>query len=226
MVTESNTWETIYEEGRHINKYPWDIVVSFVYRNYPRNKQRNEVKIFEIGCGTGNNLWFAAREGFRVAGVDISPTAISYARNRFIQEGLEADLKVGRFSELQFDDNSFDIVLDRGAITCCSLVEATKAISEINRVLLPGGKLLLNPYSERHSSFMAGKIMEDGTTDLINDGTLIGVGKVYFYNKKEILGLFKKGWNILSLEHYELRDELNPKGLVHAEWRLIAEKII
>jgi len=59
-------WEQqIYGQGAHLNLYPFDVVVTFVFRNAPRDRPRSEVRIVEIGCGAGNNLWFAAREGFR-----------------------------------------------------------------------------------------------------------------------------------------------------------------
>ena len=45
--------------------YPFDNVVTFLFRNYPKDKQ-SEINILEVGCGGGNNLRFAAREGFNV----------------------------------------------------------------------------------------------------------------------------------------------------------------
>ena len=37
-------------------------------------------RILEVGCGMGNNLWFAAREGCRVSGLDAVESAIRFAR--------------------------------------------------------------------------------------------------------------------------------------------------
>jgi hypothetical protein len=72
-------WEQIYQSGRHANRYPWDAVVSFVFRHRPRDLTPADTSVVEIGCGTAPNLWFAAREGFRVAGVDASDAAITIA---------------------------------------------------------------------------------------------------------------------------------------------------
>lgn len=134
-------WEEIYNQGYSLNRYSWDNVVSFVYRYYPRHKPRNEIRILEVGCGSGSNLWFAAREGFQVAGIDGSTSAITYARNRFDEESLNGDFRLGDFTQLPFDSEYFDLVIDRCAITCCDISATKKAVEEVRRVLHPEGKI-------------------------------------------------------------------------------------
>ncbi len=86
-----NIWEKkIYGQGQHLNRYPFENVVTFICRNYPRDKERKEINVLEVGCGSGNNLWFAAREGFSVTGIDDSKSAINYAKERFKNENLES----------------------------------------------------------------------------------------------------------------------------------------
>jgi SAM-dependent methyltransferase len=217
-------WESIYSEGKALNRYPFDHVVSFIYRNYSHQKPRSETKIMEIGCGAGNNLWFAAREGFTVAGVDGSPSAIEFALKRFAEEGLKGDLRVADFISLPFGDNIYDFVIDRGALTCSGFSAARKTIAEVHRVLAPGGKFFFNPYSDRHSSFASGKPGPDGVTVDIMVGTTAGVGPICYYGKRDILAMLDKGWKILSLRHIEIMEELQPEYLLHAEWIVVAEK--
>ncbi len=217
-------WQEIYERGSALNRYPFDQVVSFIYRNYPRNKPKECTKILEIGCGAGNNLWFAAREGFSVTGVDGSPSAIDYARQRFKDENLTADLRVLDFSTLPFDDSSFDFVIDRAALTCSSTEEASKTISEIHRVLVPRGLFFFNPYSDHHSSFTSGTPGPGDITTNITGGTLTGIGPIRFYGKRDILNFFRSGWVVRSLRHVIFMEELSPAYSCHAEWILIAEK--
>jgi len=64
----SSFWDKRYLSG-YAQSYPWDSVVSFIFRNAPKDRPRSEIKVLEVGFGTGPNLWFAAREGFRTSGV-------------------------------------------------------------------------------------------------------------------------------------------------------------
>jgi SAM-dependent methyltransferase len=219
-------WENaIYGKGQQLNRYPFDLVVSFVYRNYPRRKPRRDVRILEVGCGAGNNLWFAAREGFQVAGIDASKSTIAYAQKRFAEEGLTGDLRVGDFTRLPFESNVFDLVIDREAITCCGLSAAQVAVAEVRRVLQLGGKFLFNSCSDRHSSCASGRPGPDGLTLDISAGTLVGVGPICFYGRHHVDALFAQGWKMLSLQHIEIVEELQPQYAVHAEWRAVAEKV-
>lgn len=218
-------WEQdIYAQGKALNRYPFNEVVSFVYRNYPRSKPRGEVRILEIGCGAGNNLWFAAREGFNVTGLDGSASAIEFARKRFADEGLSGEFHVGDFSQLPFQNDRYDIVIDRAALTCSGFSYAQKTVAEVRRVLLPGGLFFFNPYSDRHSSYTSGKPGPDGLTVDITGGTLTDIGPIYFYSKRDLNALFSQGWQITSLRHFEVTEMLEPLCPIHSEWIVIARK--
>ena len=61
-----NSWETsIYSKGKHINSYPYGELVSVFFNSlkYLKTgiKTKEEMKILELGCGAGNNLWFFFR---------------------------------------------------------------------------------------------------------------------------------------------------------------------
>jgi hypothetical protein len=56
-------WEELRAQGRNICHYPFDVVVSFLFRWGTKSRPRSKTKVLEVGCGAGNNLWFAAREG-------------------------------------------------------------------------------------------------------------------------------------------------------------------
>ena len=131
-------WEELYGQGS-IARCPYDFVASFAFRNAPKDKARKDIKILEIGCGSGNNLWFLAQEGFSVSGVDGSAAAIDAAKRRFTDDGLTGDLTAGDFTKLAHPNSSFDLVIDRGALTCCGTSSIKKAIAEVSRVLKSGG---------------------------------------------------------------------------------------
>jgi SAM-dependent methyltransferase len=215
-------WDDIYARGEQLNRWPWDQCVSFVFRNAPKCKPRAETRILEVGCGTASNLWFAAREGWQVAGIDFAPEAIAHAERRFRDEGLTGDFRVGLLSDLPWTDQAFDLVIDRGGITCVGSEEGRAAIAEARRVLVPGGRIFFNPKSARDSSAIPANLGPDGLTRIAG-GHLAGYGLLRFYHGPEIRRLFAEaeGWKLLSLDHVT---EEHQDGSVHAEWRAVAER--
>jgi ubiquinone/menaquinone biosynthesis C-methylase UbiE len=227
-MIEPRTFDPIWEEkyqGGHQQKYPWDMVVSFVYRYAPKNSKPSKIKILEVGCGTGSNLWFAAREGFRVAGIDASQSAIEHVKDRFDREDLDGDLRVGDFTQLPFNSNNYDLVIDRSAIVCCGFKAAKRVVGEVHRVLKRNGKFLFNPYSKKHSSALSGENGPDGLVYNISSGTLVDCGQICFYDRKNIDRLFQNGWKILNKRHLEIVEAIENRQQIHAEWRVVAEKV-
>jgi len=223
--TPDPVWESeIYSKGHHLNLYPFDAVVSFLFRWAPRDRARGETSVLEIGCGAGNNLWFAAREGFSVAGIDGSSSAIEFAQTRFAKEGLVGDLRAGNFLELPWDQKTFDLGIDRGSLVCVGHESQKVAVSEVCRVLRPGGLFFFNGYSDHHTSARCGDRLEDGRIANIRGGVLTGVGALAFNSLEQVHEIFSADWEILQIEHV-ITTDLLPKGRgVHAEWRIVARK--
>jgi len=217
-------WEAAYSDGLRV-RYPYDSVVSFVFKNRPKDVKNEDTFILEVGCGTGNNLTFLATEGFNAYGIDGSDTAIEFAKNFLQSKSLSANLSVGNFTELPYEKEKFHLVIDRGALTCTNMEGLKNALQSIHRVLKPGGRFLFNPYSDRHGSFMSGNTDSDGTTRNITEGALVGAGQILFLGKKQILDLLSENWKLLSLQHIEYSQELSPKAERHCEWEIIAQKI-
>lgn len=217
-------WEGLYAGG-HSQRAPWDTVVSFLFRYAPKDRPRREVRILEVGCGTASNLWFAAREGFSVCGIDASPSAIAGARKRFADDGLEGRLEVADFTALPFGDGEFDLAIDRAALACAGTASQMRAIAEVHRVLRPGGCFLYTPYAETHASRAAGRPGSDGLTVDIGGGTLQGVGQIRFVGQSEI-GLFlpDSQWSVDVAEYQAFEDIMNPARGLHSSWRIIARK--
>jgi SAM-dependent methyltransferase len=217
-------WREKYAQG-HVVRCPYDIVFSFIYRNAPKSKKRSEIKILEVGCGPGNNIWFAASEGFSMTGLDASPEAIEYAKNRILMAGLKADLIVGDFTDLPFPERTFDLVIDRAALTHCGLHQAKKAVLEIRRVLVSGGKFFFNTYSSFHTTAKSGRKIEDNLTVETTRGAIAGWGQVCFYTREQMHSLFPPPWKIVSLKHLVITETWGETEDVHAEWRAIVSKV-
>lgn len=216
-------WEQKYSAG-HAQRWPWDSVVSFVMRHAPRDRPRHEVAVLEVGCGTGANLAFAAREGFAVMGVDGSPSAIARARERFDREGFTGDLQAADFTRLPFADHSADLAIDRGSLCCVGAEAARQAVAEIARVLRPGGRFFLNPYASDHASAALGERSADGLVHDIRGGTARGAGAIRFWTRADVDEALAGRFRILSVQHLALDEEVVDSGR-HAEWRVVAERL-
>src|SRR6201989_1582884 len=96
--------------------------------------------VLEVAVGTGRNLSFYP-DGARLTGVDWSPAMLGIARERAAALGRDADLRQGDAQALDFPDESFDTVLC--ALGLCALPDDRRAMTEMARVLRPGGRLLL-----------------------------------------------------------------------------------
>lgn len=216
-------WEGKYSAG-HSQRYPWDVVVSFVFRNIPTDRPPSEIKIMEIGFGTAPNLWFAAKEGFQVFGVEGSKSAVRLAKEKFKSEGLQGDLRVGDFRNLPFENDAFDLIIDRASMVCVGLQGHEKAVAEVHRCLRKGGRFLHNVYGDTHSSMRSGSVEDDGMIGSILSGTLVGAGKIHFSSRLEIDERFKVGWKVVQFERKDSIDLLSASGDIHSEFVVVAEK--
>ncbi|MBL4889044.1 MAG: class I SAM-dependent methyltransferase [Candidatus Lindowbacteria bacterium] len=132
-------WDDIFS-SREWGKYPSEDVVRFVARNFYQSDSREAVRFLEVGSGTGANLWFLAKEGFNVTGIDGSEVGITQTKERFSAERLTGSFHVGDILFLPFDDASFDCVIDCACIMCNPYDESKKIIQDIHRVLKSNGR--------------------------------------------------------------------------------------
>jgi ubiquinone/menaquinone biosynthesis C-methylase UbiE len=94
-------------------------------------------KILELGAGTGANL-YAYGPNACITALEIEPSAASVASERASPNCVR--VVVGDGQQLPFAGHSFDYVTT--ALVFCSLSEPAAALSEIQRVLRPGGRLV------------------------------------------------------------------------------------
>ena len=200
-------WEVdIYARGQHLNKWPFTEVVSSIMRA-TSGSNRHDVLVLEIGCGAGNNVWFLASEGFRAHGIDMSTTAIEYARNRLRDMGLEEDLRVGDLGALPWSNSQFDVVIDRGALTHNTHSHIATILEEVQRVLKPGGSLMsFTLFGMAHSERMYGEEVSHHTFDHFSDGYFRSVGLTSFFTRDDLKALFSR-FNKTVIERTTVQDD-------------------
>lgn len=99
-------------------------------------------RILDVAAGTGTSSAALARSGARVVAVDFSPGMIAEGRRRHKKiEFVEADAE-----KLPFGDNEFDAVTISFGLR--NVNDPKKALSEMYRVLKPGGRLVVCEFSK------------------------------------------------------------------------------
>lgn len=187
--------------SRGWGRYPPEDLVRFMGRNF-KNAKKNEVRVLEVGCGPGANVWFLHREGYAASGIDVSPAAIEQAKARLTNENKDcasppADLKVGNFEALPWPDNHFDVVIDIFALYANTTVVIRTALSEIARVLKPGGLFYSKQWGTSCTGYGTGRQIEPGTFDDIASGPCAQMGVSHFFTREEIHDMF--GWFLMPV---------------------------
>ncbi len=106
------------------------------------------LRVLEVGCGTGGDLFRFTKAGARAIGVDLSMTSLALVRRRFDLVGQPACVTLADAESLPFPDGSFDLVYSWGVLHHAP--DPARAIREVHRVLIDGGLVRVMLY-HRHS---------------------------------------------------------------------------
>ena len=99
-------------------------------------------RVLEVGFGTGLNVPHYPSTVSELVGVDPNPGMETLARERLGTAPMKGQFLLGRGDDrLPSDDGAFDTVVT--TLVLCSVADVARALSEIRRVLRPGGQYLL-----------------------------------------------------------------------------------
>lgn len=110
--------------------------VDFIESEIKKNK---ELKILDIGCGTGRHSIELAIRGYNVTGVDLSKAQLNAAREKAEKAGTDVDFIEMDARDLTFD-NEFDL-----AIMLCEGGFSLMETDEMNFAILQSAHRALNP---------------------------------------------------------------------------------
>lgn len=209
-------WDDIFK-SRSWGKYPPIPLVRFVARNFFAATDRSAVNILELGSGPGANLWFMAREGFRVYGIDGSPSACEIALKRLREESLTGQvgqILVGDyFTQLdQFEPDFFDAIIDVESLCCNPFARVRQIITKAFSRLKKGGRMFSIAFADGTWGLAGEQI--DHHAMYPTEGPLAGEGFNRFTTREDIDELYA-GAAIANLERQELHFD---NGKKVSEW--------
>ena len=132
-------------------------------------------RALDLGCGTGTNVIYLARHGWETIGVDYVGKAISAARNKARQAGVNAQFFQHDVTHLDFLAPPFDLAVDIGCFHSLNPEQHTNYVAGLVRLLRPGAIYLLYAFKP--------------------GAARVGIAE------ETVLKLFDKGFMLKKLEH-------------------------
>ena len=103
-------------------------------------------QVLDVGCGTGTlamEVEPRVNAKGHVFGIDPSAQQIARARSKAAQRNLSIEFQTGVIENLDFPDQTFDVVVSTIMMHHLSESLKRRGLSEIARVLKPGGRLVI-----------------------------------------------------------------------------------
>ena len=104
--------------------------------------------VLDAGCGTGDNALFFARRGQPVVGIDFVEFAITEARRKADERGLDAEFVQLDALQLPSLERQFDSVIDCGLFHVLSDADRQVYVAGLAQVTKLGGKMFLMCFSD------------------------------------------------------------------------------
>jgi SAM-dependent methyltransferase len=152
-------------------------------------------KAIDLGCGAGNSAIYLAGRGFKVTGIDFSPTAIKIAKENAERKGAKCNFFVADITdELNEVNQTWDFAYDWGLLHHIFPRQRQKYVENVYRILNPKGKYLSVCFSKKDTGFGgSGKYRK----------TPLG-SVLYFSSEEELRELFEAYFQIIDLQTVEI----------------------
>lgn len=187
MTIKTKGWEIVYQKEGDLYKD-----VGPEIKKYTKIlKKKKYKKILDLGCGTGRNTIYLAKQGFLVYALDISKTGVLITKKKAKLLGLKnIKFKVADMKHTSYPNNYFDAVVCMFTLSHGLLKDNQEAINEIYRILKPNGMLITQLMSVKDKTCGKGKKIEKNTFlgGMEDDKHMMH----HYFTKKEIKILLSK----------------------------------
>ncbi|KKR21688.1 MAG: hypothetical protein UT50_C0005G0022 [Candidatus Moranbacteria bacterium GW2011_GWA2_39_41] len=146
-MSQKNNWDKEYRNPLFITKgdKPQGDVLRFLkfFKKQTGHKIFN-LRVLDLGCGTGRNSNYLATLGNTICGLEISPTALAIAQKR--AQDLQVSVQYLEQSigeKYPFADNSFNMILDVTSSNALNEKERKIYLQEMDRTLQSEGYLFV-----------------------------------------------------------------------------------
>lgn len=106
-----------------------------------RLKPQTDIRILDVGCGTGGLMLFLQAHGYRdVRGFDLSECAVSLCRSRGLTVELDSMVNLAR----RDGEQKFDVIVSNDTLCYLDGEQQRTFVVDCHAALNPGGMLIMN----------------------------------------------------------------------------------
>ncbi|ECR1907936.1 class I SAM-dependent methyltransferase [Campylobacter jejuni] len=224
LGSNEKIWENIFSK-KEWGKYPSENVIRFIARNFYNVQDRSKINILELGLGTGANLWFCAREGFKVSGIEWSKTGLERFRARLKDENLSTQIEqieIGDYLEKLdlFKNESFDAWMDSYSLAYNDFEKTKQIIKKAMKKLKIGGKFFSITPSLYNEGFEKDANLGYHLVKPVS-GTDAFTGVIRYCDEEDLKRLYEgEGYKITSIKIHiqkDLEKQLNELYIIEGE---------
>lgn len=117
-------------------------------------KEQGVRSVLDFGCGLGRHAIYFAEQGFQVSAFDLSEEGVAHLKQWAEAKNLPIDACVADMMHLPYPDNRFDAAYLYHVISHTDSKGIRTILSELTRVLKPGGRVFLTFCSKETWSFL------------------------------------------------------------------------
>ncbi|BEK34020.1 class I SAM-dependent methyltransferase [Campylobacter jejuni] len=224
LGSNEKIWENIFSK-KEWGKYPSENVIRFIARNFYNVQDRSKINILELGLGTGANLWFCAREGFKVSGIEWSKTGLERFRARLKDENLSTQIEqieIGDYLEKLdlFKNESFDAWMDSYSLAYNDFEKTKQIIKKAMKKLKIGGKFFSITPSLYNEGFEKDANLGYHLVKPVS-GSDAFTGVIRYCDEEDLKRLYEgEGYKITSIKIHiqkDLEKQLNELYIIEGE---------
>lgn len=149
VKSDANKWSNIYTTSTpNVEAVAFrsrrDFTVNYIVDNITENSS-----VLDIGCGAGPVLKELSRHNYNLTGIDYSFDMLKHAKNNLKEHSDNIPLIRSDCESIPYPDDFFECIICLGVISYVESID--KTLDEFNRILKPGGTLILSYRNELNS---------------------------------------------------------------------------
>jgi SAM-dependent methyltransferase len=209
-------WDALHALPRFRPRFPSEHVVRFLLARFPE-QERARLRALDVGSGGGRHTKLLADLRFEATGLDLSREGLVHTKRFLRASGQHARLCQASMLALPFADGAFDAVVSFAAYYYVDRAGMRRAISELRRVLHPGGWGFVVLRTDRDYRYGKGLEIEPHTFRLTISDTNEAGCVMHFVTEENVPAMFE-GFSDLEFERTETtfggRTESNSDWLI------------